>query len=543
MIALAQLFAGLGLLFVGLKLMSTHLQQAMGRRMRAILKRATRSRLVGFASGALTGAIAQSSNAVTLITANLVRGGALSTREAIPVVAGANVGTSALVFVAAIDMRMIIFYLIAMVGLSYQVKFDRTPVRREWMGVLLGLALLFLGLDFIKAAPQSISLDSAASLLSGITPPVGLLIGMVAAIITQSSSTATILCVAAVRAGIFGLEDSFFIVLGANFGSGLATLVSAGGLQGTGKQLCFVHIIVKAVGCAAVFALWAVSAATGFHDGATLAAVNQAGVSLAISIIFLLLQLTGGVAVTVFCRTTEALAGRFSPPSREDHVSRPHFITDEAMADPPSALDLVAREADRLVKHLPDLLPDLDQRHADDTKARAIQWRGAKAIASATDHFLVELIDRRLSREDLDLALRIQDQLNLIHALQDTLKSFADLIDGFAAPPPLAFNLCEALRTIVFELADVRGGTAEELDLVIALTSDRSDTLDRIRRALSASPLGTGEEARHLLTALSLFERAVWLVHRLAMTLRPVANEANPNHETHHLNRGEAYAD
>ncbi|TCT07997.1 Na/Pi symporter [Aquabacter spiritensis] len=543
MLAFAELLAGLGLLFVGLKFMSAHLQQAMGRRVRALLKAATRSRLIGFVCGAMTGAIAQSSNAVTLIAANLVRGGVLTTREAIPVVAGANVGTSALVFIAAIDTRIAVLYLVGLVGCSYQFKLDRKPVQREWMGVLLGLALLFLGLELIREAPTTIALKDAAALLSGIGPFLGFGIGLGLALVTQSSSTATVLCVAAVQAEMIGLHDSFFVVLGANFGSGLATLLSAGGLHGTGKQLCFVQIIVRGVGCLVVFLAWAAAAAAGLSGGVTFSSISSGGTSFAISIIFLLLQLSGGLAAIAFLGTTEALARRFSPPNREDHVSRPHFITDDALGHVSTALDLAARETDRLIRHLPDLLPDLDQSGADDAKVRAIQWRGAAAIARATDVFLVELIDRQPVREDLDIALALQHQQGLIEALQDTLKSFADAIDSFPAPPPLAFNLCESLRAIVLELADTRGGSAAEFDLLIALTAERSEILERIRRTLSTAALGTAEEARTLLRALSFFERAVWLVHRLAMTLRPAANEANRDLAGDHLTRDEADAD
>ncbi len=520
MLVLAELLAGLGLLFVGLKLMSAHLQQAMGRRVRALLKRATRSRITGFTCGALTGAIAQSSNAVTLIVANLVRGGALTTRDAIAVVAGANVGTSALVFIAAIDLKVAVLYLVALVGLCYQFKIDRTPARREWMAVALGLSLLFLGLDFIKGAPQGVSINDAAFLFSGLTPLVGFLIGVAVAIVTQSSSMAAILCVAAVRAEMIDLELSFFIVVGANFGSGIATLISAGALKGTGKQLCFVHILVKVIGCVVVFALWAAGEALGIFDLVMFDLVAEHGVSFCISVIFLMLQATGAVAVTLFWGTTERIVRKFSPPSREDHVSRPHFITDEALADPSTALDLAARETDRLVKHLPDLLPDLDQHDPNEAKMRAISWRGASTISGATVHFVVELIDRGLLREDLDFALHLQERQDVLRTLQDTLNEFASLIDEFSPPPPLAFNLCEALRTIIFELSDAQDGSQEELDLVIAMTADRSETLDRIRRALSTTPLGTGEGARRLLASLSLFERALWLTHRLALTKR-----------------------
>lgn len=543
MLASAELLAGLGLLFIGLKLLSGHLQQAMGRRVRILLKGATRSRLVGFVSGGLTGAIIQSSNAVTLITANLVRSGALTIRDAIPVVAGANVGTSVLVFVASVDVKVAVFYLVALVGLCYQFKLDRTPARREWLGVLLGLALLFLGLSFIKLAPQHISAAAVAALLGDISAPLGFLAGFVVAMVTQSASTAAILCLASIGIGAIGLVDSFYIVLGANLGSGVAALVSAGGLKGTGRQLCFVHIFVKAVGCAVVFLIWLTLPLAGFDPALLLQQVGRDQPGFVISVLFLVLQLTGGAAVTVFCAASEALARRLSPPTHEDHVSQPHFISDEAMADPPSALELAAREISRLIRHLPDLLPDLDQRHADDSARRAAQWRGGRAICDATGQFLVELIDRHLSREDLDLALLLQEQQGLIETLQDTLKDFADLIDRYAEPPPLAFNLCESLRTIVFELAETQRAGLEDLELLIELTADRSATLDKIRRSLTGASLGSGEEARTLLSSLSLFERSVWLSHRLAMTLRPGANEANADATPRTLNRDKADAD
>lgn len=523
MLAIAELLAGLGLLFIGLKLLSGHLQQAMGRRVRGLLKAATGSRLAGLACGTLTGAIVQSSNAVTLITANLVRGGVLTTREAIPVVAGANVGTSLLVFIASVNLKVAVLYLVAMVGIAYQLRLDRKSGLRDWIGVLLGLALLFLGLSFIKLAPQEVPRETMAALLMGVTPLVGMLIGFAAATITQSASTATILCVAAIGTGAIDLHDAFFIVLGANFGSGVATLISAGTLKGTGKQLCFAHIFVKFIGCLVVYLAWLCADLSGLDPAGWLVATGAKGSSFVISIIFLVLQAAGAAAVTLFCGASEALAQRLSPPTHEDHVSKPHFITEEAMADPASALVLAAQETNRLVGKLPHLLPDLDQRAAGNAQFRAAHFQGGRTIGLATEAFLVDLIDHKLTREDLDLALLVQDRQRLVLSLQDTLKEFGDMADCYQAPPPLLFNLTESLRTLVLELAEARDGPAAEIEVVVELTADRSAILDRIRRSLAAGGLGTGEEARKLLVAVSLFERALWLLHRLAITLREPA--------------------
>ncbi|MFG1462356.1 Na/Pi symporter [Xanthobacter sp. DSM 24535] len=525
MLILAGLLAGLGLLFIGLKLMSVHLQQAMGRRVRTMLKAATRSSISGFFCGAFAGAGAQSSNAVTLIAGNLVRGGVFTTRDAIPVVAGANVGTSALVFIASIDMRIAVLFLIALVGMTYQLRLDRRPSWRDWMGVTLGLALLFLGLDFIKSAPKGIDVaEAAAAFSNGITPLLGLALGFVVAVITQSASTATILAVAATHAHMLGLEDAFYLILGANFGSGIATLLTSGGLVGIGKQLCFVHILVKGVGCIIVFAVWQAANLAGWDSPAILARLGGGEPALSISLLFLALQVSGGLVVTGLRGLSEKIAVALSPASVEDRVSRPHFIHDSAIRDPSTALDLAARETDRLVSLLPDLLPDLDQRTAGAAKERSVLWHGSTSIAATTGQFVVRVIERRLGREDLDLALHIQEQLDIVKFLQDTLHEFSDVVEEFKDVPPLAFNLSEALRTIVLSLVDARDGSGEDFDILIALTADRSDLLDRIRRALAASSLGSGEDARKLLLATSMFERAVWLVRRLAVALRPDAN-------------------
>lgn len=528
---LAELLAGLGLLFVGLKLMGAHLQHAMGREVRRLLRAATVSRISAFVCGAVAGAVTQSSNAVTLIAANLVRGGVFQTRQAIPVVAGASVGTSALVFIASVNFKVAVFYLVGLVGLAFHLRMDKRAGWRDWMGVMLGLALLFLGLDFIKTAPHELDLAAAAETVGSLlTPTRGFILGALLALVTQSASTPTILAVAVVQARVMGLEDGMFLVIGANLGSGLATLVSAGDMRGEGRQLCHAAIQVKALGCLIVGGAAILARLGGVHIDTLLGGDP----TFALSIVFFALQLTGALVVVGLVGLSEALAVRFSPPSQEDRLSRPHFIHDQAVRDPPTALDLVAQETGRLVTQLPALLPDLDQRDADDKAQRQAAWRGAQAIAGATDHFLTELIDQRLSRTDLDLALRAQTQVELVRALQETLHELGTVVDGFRTPPPLVFNLSESLRAVLFVLADAMPGESMALDLDVldTLTSDRSDLLERIRRDLAASCAGEdavtgGEEVRALMRATSLFERALWLVRRLCLALRPRANEDN----------------
>lgn len=524
-VVLAEILAGLGLLFFGLKTMSGHLQSATGRRVRALLRSATRSPLVGLVSGIVAGATTQSSNAVALICGNLVRGGVFTTRDAIPVVAGGNVGTAALVFVAAFDFRLVVFYLLALVGFGFHFKLDRRPAWKEWLWVALGLALALLGLDFIKQGPRDLDVALISQALdAGLSPGMGFAIGMAAAALCQSSSTPTILVLALMQARLLGLEDAFFIVLGANLGSGLATLISSGELEGTGRQLCYVHILVKAIGCAVLLAAWiAVALAGGDPEAALAAAAGSGGAQAAISMLFLALQLAGAVPVALARGLTERIAVRFSPPSMEDDASRPRYIHRRAAEEPATALDLSERESMRLIKLLPNLLPDLDRGGADfSALERNAFWKGSTAIVQAVDHFLVDVIRAGATRENLDIALQQQARLETVRALVDTLHDFSGVVGEFETVPPLAFNLSESLRVIVLSLAEATdGGSGDDFDLLIELTADRSEMLDRIRRALAASEAAGEADSRRLMHATSLFERAVWLVRRVAVALRP----------------------
>ncbi len=525
MSSIAEILAGLGLLFVGLRLLSANLQQAVGGRIRQLMKTATQSALVGFAAGCVAGGVTQSSNAVAVISGNLVRARVLTTREAVPVVAGGNVGTSLLVLLAAIDFHLAVLFLVGLVGISFQAGLDKRTGLRDWMGVLLGLALLFLGIDFIKGAPRHLDIAALAELFDGISPPLALAIGLVVAAVTQSSSTATILALAGIKAGFIDLDICFFMVLGANLGSGIATLLAAGGLGGVGRQLCYVHIMVKGLGTALVLLAWLGLDALGGDPARRFADIGGGDPAASVSMLFLTLQFAGALPVAMLRTFTERIASRFSPPSLEDSASRPRFIDPAAIADPAGALELSAHEITGLISRLPMLLPDLDDAQRPAPTAIGVAARGGSAVAEATDSFVVDLIARGLSGRHLDLALAQQSRLEMLSALQQTLVDFSAIIAAFETPPPLAFNLSEALRTLVMQLADTIAGPAEDFDFLIELTGDRSEHLNRIRRDLAASALGAEADAQRLVLATSLFERAVWLVRRIAIAMKPLPSD------------------
>ena len=92
---IATLLGGLGLFLLGMIVMTDGLNGLTGHRMRRTLLRFTRSPTSGVVTGALTTAVLQSSSATTVAAVGFVSAGLLTFSQALGIVFGANIGTTA----------------------------------------------------------------------------------------------------------------------------------------------------------------------------------------------------------------------------------------------------------------------------------------------------------------------------------------------------------------------------------------------------------------------------------------------------------------
>ena len=88
------LVGGLALFLYGMNLMSVGLTRLSGSKLQSILESLTSNRLKGVALGAGITAIIQSSSATTVMLVGLVNAGIIRLCNAIPVIMGANIGTT-----------------------------------------------------------------------------------------------------------------------------------------------------------------------------------------------------------------------------------------------------------------------------------------------------------------------------------------------------------------------------------------------------------------------------------------------------------------
>jgi len=115
----------------------------------------------------------------------------------------------------------------------------------EWGLIFVGMVLVcfflyffLFGLDLIGNGAKVMGGCTAGELFGDDTNPVaGLMVGIIATVLLQSSSTTTSIVVALVGAGSVSVNQGIYMVMGANIGTSVTNTIVAMGQMGNGDQL------------------------------------------------------------------------------------------------------------------------------------------------------------------------------------------------------------------------------------------------------------------------------------------------------------------
>jgi phosphate:Na+ symporter len=531
----ASLFSGLGLFFIGIRLIGSNLKQLAGRRMRMLITRAVSGNGTVALFGLAAGAIMQSVNAVTYVLVALVTAGTIEIKRAFPVIRWANIGTSMLVIVAALNMHLLVLVLIGVTGVTYYLNLDQSSRYRHAVGALLGIGLLFLGIDFIKAASSILKGADWFKVFIGYSaqyPIVSFIAGVGVAMLAQSSTTITVVAMAMAASGLLIFESGAMIVLGAGLGSALSAWTLAGRLTGSARQLILYQIALKGLGVIVMLLLFLADWASGM--GYIPAAMHQAGLSPSaqLAAVYVLLQIASDLSMRLAHHPVERLIERHAPPSDEETLGRPRYLYDEALAEPESALLLVDKEQQRLLTSLPDYLASLREDVSETSPAAEVLHPAERNILRQCDQFLTDLADRNNSREVLERTIVLRDRNELLGSLQESLIELITVANSNSHAGEvrtLINNLVESLHMMLETLADVaKQPDADDLDMLRMLTHDRSELMDSIRRRMQGGEIAVAAEVQQsVFSATALFERCTWLLRRYVLLLdAPIRQEA-----------------
>jgi len=252
---------GLGLFLFGMVLMSEGLKKAAGQKLKSILESMTKRTFVGFLVGAGVTAIIQASGATTVIVVGLVNAGLLTLKQAIGVIIGSNVGTSAtawLVSISGLGALDVTMYALPAVGVGFLLYIGGRTRKMKSIGeIMLGFGVLFLGIGFMKDAFGPLEKSQRVQelfVIVGSRPLLALLIGMGLTILLQSSSAAIAIVQLLAMGGAFGtnwmaaLNAAIPFVLGANIGTTITAQLAALQANRNGKRAAWAHTMFNVLG-------------------------------------------------------------------------------------------------------------------------------------------------------------------------------------------------------------------------------------------------------------------------------------------------------
>lgn len=262
---LFQFIGGLGMFLYGMNLMSSALQKTAGNRMKEMMGVLTNSRFKGVLVGALITAIIQSSGATTVMVVGFVNANIMSLTQAVGVIMGANIGTTATAWIVSAgqlgDIFAVLkpsFYAPLMVGLGAAlIMFGSTQKKKNVGEILIALGLLFEGLDFMSGSIQPYTdspVFTEAFMLLGGNPILGILAGALITAVMQSSSASIGVLQTLAMTGMVSPNAAIYICLGANIGSCYTALISSIGASTNARRAALINLLFNCSG-AALFGL------------------------------------------------------------------------------------------------------------------------------------------------------------------------------------------------------------------------------------------------------------------------------------------------
>lgn len=230
------LLGALGLFIYGMKTMSQGIQKGLGKPLRHFIGGMSSNRANGIFFGFLTTSILQSSSATTVMVVSFVNNGLLNLKQSIAVIMGANIGTTITAWLIAyfgfrsgMPIYSLIMFLLAIILL-----FSAQSRLRPWGEALIGIALLFFGLEFlsngIPEVKNTIEQFSFLDTISGTSiwsVALATIVGAVLTIVFQSSIAALILIILLSARGVVPYEMGLGMVLGCNLGTTITANIAA----------------------------------------------------------------------------------------------------------------------------------------------------------------------------------------------------------------------------------------------------------------------------------------------------------------------------
>ena len=251
------LLGGLAFFLFGMTLLGDGLKKVAGSKLETVLGKLTSSPIKGVLLGALVTAVIQSSSATTVMVVGFVNAGIMQLSNAVGIVMGANIGTTATGWVLTLAnvegeggfTSATVFAFIAFLGIVLYF-FCRRQTQKNIGLILLAFSVLMSGMQTMSSAMDPLKENEAflQFISAASNPAVSLLIGLLVTAVIQSSSASIGILQALSVTGAISYEVAIPMVLGMCIGACVPVLLSAIGANANGKRTAIIYLYFNIVG-------------------------------------------------------------------------------------------------------------------------------------------------------------------------------------------------------------------------------------------------------------------------------------------------------
>ncbi len=504
-------FGGLSLFLLGMDRTISGFKGIAGNRLRWVLSHLTGNRFSGVLSGATITALIQSSSVTTVVLVGLISADAMSLTQAIPVIFGANIGSTVTAQIIAFQVTK---YALGVVTIGYAIEFFAKQELLERIGrTIMGLGLVFFGLSVMGLSMQPLQeYQPFLDMMSAISNVwIGIAIGALFTGLIQSSAATTAIVISMAARGLITLDLAIALVLGANIGTSITAQLAAIGKPAEARRAAFVHTTFNVVGALIWVPFINVLAAIAIRlspPGDVARQVAWAHTTFNVANVLIFIWFTKW-----FARLAD-LAIKTKP---EDEARRiePRYLSPELLATPSIALDHARKEIGRMGSHVRDMVVD--------GVAAAISGNSAdlETVAAADDDvdvlharvvtYLARISEGEITREQTDELLGLLEAAGDMEAIGDAVSK--NLVSDGRKRIEAGIVISAPTRAILADLADEVIAAVDTATAALA-----SDDPEAAQRAIDMKPeitARTAEARGHQLERLTVDEPHRFAAYRI----------------------------
>ena len=494
------LLGGLGFFLFGMSLLGDGLKRVAGSKLETILGKLTSNTIKGILLGTSVTAAIQSSSATTIMTVGFVNSGVMQLSNAIGIIMGANIGTTATGWILALVgmdgggvSSATIFAFIAFIGILLYFFCKKSTPKSIGL-ILLSFSVLMSGMQAMRGAMEPLKTSEAfCNFISTASNPwIALIIGIVVTAIIQSCSASIGILQALAVTGIISYGVAIPMVVGMCIGACMPILLSAIGANLNGKRTALIYPYFNIFGAIILLGGFYIADAFMHFD-----IINQTATSSGIAIVNTIFNFAATIILAPFVKLIEKLVIlSVKDKSGDEEEYKVNILEERFLEYPPLAIEQSGLAMDQMIhaafknfQKATELLSEFNQEKYDKIMSREDT---VDSFEDTLGSYLVRLNTKALSDKETRTVAKYLSCITNVERISDHAVNLAELAKEldeknikFSEMAMQELNLCIQASNEILELT---AKAARENDIVTATKVEPlEDVIDALTRRVKAS--------------------------------------------------------